>query len=62
MNVNYAEICRASNLEADFSTSDACSIFLKLSQNYCETSIIQIQERKVKKIMFLDKKKKKNHL
>ena len=29
MNANYAEICRVGNLEADFLTNFACSIFLK---------------------------------
>ena len=50
MNKNYAEICRVGNLEAEFLTSSACSIFLKFSQYCCETSIIQIQQRKVKNI------------
>ena len=38
--------------------SFASSIFLKFSQYCCKTSIIQIQQRKVKN-RFLDKKKKK---
>ena len=29
MNANYAEICRVGNVEADFLTSSAYSIFLK---------------------------------
>ena len=41
MYAHYAEICRVSNLEADFQRP-ACSIFLKFSQYCCETSIIQI--------------------
>ena len=54
MNANNAEICRVGNLEADFqpghNTSSACSIFLKFSHGCCKTSIIQIQQRKVKNI------------
>ena len=42
-----------------FSPSSACSIFLKFSQCCCETSIIQIQQRKRKNIFW--EKKLKNH-
>ena len=45
MDVNYAENCWVGNLKASF----ACLIFLKFSQYCCETSIIQIQQRKNKK-------------
>ena len=48
MNPNYAEICRVGNLEAEFQCS-AWSVFLNFSQNCCELSVIQIQQRKVKK-------------
>ena len=58
MNANYAEICRVSNLEADFQQVLLVQFFLKFSQYFCETSIIQIQQQKVKNI-FLDKKLKK---
>ena len=54
MNANYAEMCRVG-----FSTSSSCSVFLKFSQYCCETSVIQIQQRKVKNI-FLEKNSK-NH-
>ena len=60
MNANYAEIYRVGNLGGRFSTSYACSIILKFSQYCCETSIIQIQQIKVKNI-FLEKKNPKNH-
>ena len=50
MNDNYAEIHRVGNLGGRFSTSSACSIFLKFSQYCCETSMIQSQQRKVKNI------------
>ena len=50
MYANYAEIGQVGNLKADFSTSFACSIFLKFSQYCCETSIIQIQQRRIKTI------------
>ena len=56
MNANYAEICRVGNMEADFQRP-ACSIFLKFSQYCCETSIIQIQQRKII-TFFLDKHSK----
>ena len=62
MNANDAEICRVGNLEADILTSSAYSISLKFSQYYCETSMTEIQQRKVKNIFFdKKKKKKKNH-
>ena len=54
MNANYTEIGRVGNLEADF---QQVSIFLKFSQYCSQTSIIQIQQRKVKTI-FLDKNSK----
>ena len=57
MNANFAEICRVGNLEADLQQVPR-SIFLKYLQYYCETSIIQIQQRKEKNI-FLDKNLKK---
>ena len=63
MNANYAEICKAGNLEADFQQVLLVQFFLEFSQHRYETSIhvIQIQQRKVKNI-FLDKnKKKKDH-
>ena len=48
MNANYAEICRVGNLIGGrFSTSSACSFFLKFSQYCCETLIIH-SARKVK--------------
>ena len=51
MNANYAEICRVGNLEADFQQGILLfNFFLKFSQYFCETSIIQIQQRKVKNI------------
>ena len=53
MNANYAEFCRVGKLEVRFSTSSACSFFLIFSQYCCETSKIQIQERKVKSIFSL---------
>ena len=60
MDVNYAEICKVGNLEAFFfSTTSACSFFLKFSQYTCETSVIQIQQRKVK-TYFLRQKNPKN--
>ena len=55
MNANYAEIYRVGNLEADFQQA------LRFSQYCCETSKIQILERKVKTI-FLDKKFQKKSL
>ena len=55
---NRAEICRVGKLEPDFQLVSR-SIFLKFSQYCCETSIIQIQQRKVKNI-FLDKISKKS--
>ena len=48
MNENYAEICRVGNLEADFQQVLLIHFFLKFSQYFCETLIIQIQQRKVK--------------
>ena len=58
MNANYAEICRVGDLGGRFSTSSACSIFLKFSKYCCETSIIYILQRNLK-ITFLIKKSKK---
>ena len=46
MNEIYAEICRVGNLEADFQQVLLAHFFLKFSQYCCETSIIQIQQRK----------------
>ena len=54
MNANHAEMCRVGNLKADF---QQMLLILKFSQYCCETSIIQIQQRKVKNI-FLDKDSK----
>ena len=50
MNANYAEICRLGNLESDFQKSSAYPLFFfsNFSQYFCETSIGQIQQRKVK--------------
>ena len=45
-NADYVEIHKAGNLGGWFSKSSSCSIFLKSSQYCCETSIIQIQQRK----------------
>ena len=50
MNANYAEICREGNLEADFQQVLHVHFFLKFPQYCCETSMIQIQQRKVKNI------------
>ena len=47
MNASYAEICRVGNLEADFQQVPRVHFFLKFSQYWCETLIIQIQQRKV---------------
>ena len=57
MNANYAEICRVGR----FSTRSTCSIFVQFSHYCCETSIIQIQQRKIK-IIFYDKKSKTKSL
>ena len=54
MDVNYAETCWVGNLEADFQQVSLVHFFLKFSQYCCETSMIQIQQRKIKNI-FLDK-------
>ena len=66
MNVNYAEICRVGKLEAVFQQVPLVHFFLKFSQYCCETSIIQIQQRKLKKYFLRQKntkkKKKKNTL
>ena len=56
VNANYAEICRLGG--GRFSTSSACSVFLKFSQYFCETSVIQIQQTKVKKYFRRQKLKK----
>ena len=61
MNANYAEICRVSNLEADFQQVPLVHFFLKSSQCYCETPIIKLQQRKIKKY-FLKQKNPKNNL
>ena len=53
MHTNYAEICRVGNLVADFQQVLLVLFFFKFSQYCCETSIIQMQQRKVKNI-FLD--------
>ena len=59
MNANCAEICWVTYFGGRFSTSSTCSIFLKFSKYICETSIIQIQQRKLKNI-FLAKNSKKS--
>ena len=56
MNANYAEICRVGNLKAEFQQIRLFN-FPEISQYCCETSIIQIQQRKVK-IIFLDENSK----
>ena len=63
MNANYAEICKAGNLEADFQQVLLVQFFLEFLQHRYETSIhvIQIQQRKVKKYFLRQKFKKKNH-
>ena len=48
LHANYAEICSVGNLE----TNPACSVFLKVLQYCCETTIIQRIERKMKNIFF----------
>ena len=64
MNANYAEICRIDKLKANFHQVPLFYLFIylfifqKFSQYCCETSIIQIQQRKLKNI-FLDKNLKK---
>ena len=60
--LNSAEICRVDNLEADFHEVSRLFhfFFLKSSQYCCETSIIQIQQRKVK-IFPLTKLKQEDH-
>ena len=60
MQIN-AEICRVGKLETDYQQVPLIDLFLKFSQYCYETSILQIQQRKVKP-KFLDKnsKKKKN--
>ena len=59
MDANYAEICRVGNSEADFQQVPLIQFFLIFSQYCCETSIIQIQQRKVKNIS-LDKNSNKS--
>ena len=61
MSANYADISKVQcrQLGGRFSTNSAYSIFLKFSQYCCETSIIQIQQRKVKNI-FVDENSKKS--
>ena len=46
-NAIYADICRVGNLQADFQQVSLVQFFLKFSQYCCQTSIIQIQQRKV---------------
>ena len=58
MNANYAEICRVGNLEVDFQQVLLVHFFLKFSQCCCETSIIKIQKRKIKKYFLRQKIKK----
>ena len=48
MKAIYAEIFKVGNFEADFQQGTLVHFFLKFSQYCCETSIIQIQQRKVK--------------
>ena len=50
MNAKYAEIYRVGNLKTDFQQVPLVQFFLKFSQYCCETSIMQIQQRKVKNI------------
>ena len=58
---------RVGNLEADFQQVPLVHFFSKVSTYCCETSIIQILQRKLKKIFSKTKiqkkkkKKKKNH-
>ena len=55
MKPNHAEICRVSNLEPEFQQVRLFQFLFKFSQYCFKTSIIQIQQRKVKNI-FSDKK------
>ena len=48
MNANYAEICRVGILEANFQQVLLVNFFLNFSQECCEKSMIQIQQRQVK--------------
>ena len=48
MNADYIEICRVGNLDADF--QQVCLFRIsEISQYCCEISVIQIQQRKVKR-------------
>ena len=50
MKPNHAEICRVGNIEPDFQQLPLVDFFLKFSQYWYETSIIQTKQRKVKNI------------
>ena len=54
MKPNHAEIYGVGNLEPNFQQVSLVQFFLKFLQYCCKTSVIQIQQRKVKNI-FLDK-------
>ena len=58
MNTNSAEICRVGYLEADFQQVLLVHFFLKFSPYCYETSINQIQQRKVKQYFLRQKFKK----
>ena len=58
MKPNHAEIYRVGNLEPNFQQVTLVQFFLKFSQYCCKTSIIQIQQRKVKKYFLRQKFKK----
>ena len=54
MNAKYAEICRVGTVEADFQQALLVHFF---STKLCETSIIHIQQRKVKHIFLIENSK-----
>ena len=60
MNAYYAEICRVVITWRQIFIVLLIQFFLKFSQYHCETPVIQIQQWKVKKKIFLNKKKKKS--
>ena len=55
MNAKYAEIYRGDILDADFQQVPLVEFFPKFSQYCCETAIIQIKQRKVKKYVLRQK-------
>ena len=69
MNVNYTEICRVGNLEADFQQVSLVHFFSEIftilffseifSICVCETAIIKIQQLKVNQYFLRQKLKKK---